>query len=182
VKEVMHRAHIALVVLLAGLLMPIAPVASATNPASVAGLPAMLVHRSAPPDALSLSARTEPRAQRWRVKVYGWSKPVRRGGQARINRCKATLYWGSLPGDKTSPAWLAGHDRCGFWRWDKWLPVGANFKVINRHGKVMKYRVYGRDIINRKSGTSDGLIKGDITLQTCRGRHMTFVYARRLGG
>lgn len=126
----------------------------------------------------SAAARAQP-TPRWKVKVRDWSKPIHRGRQAKIDRCKATLYWGALPGNGTKPAWLAAHDRCGFWRWDKWLPVGAKFTVISPQGTVLKYRVYGRDIINRNSGPSDGLIHGDITLQTCRGPKMTFVYARR---
>ncbi len=45
-------------------------------------------------------------------------------------------------------------------------------------GKVRKFEVYARGFINRTSGSSDGLIQGDVTLQTCRGTGMTFVYAR----
>ena len=170
------RPILAAAVLVGGLLVAVAPMApSATDIASAA--PVVLPATTA--DPAPVQARARVKAQ-WRVKVRGWGRPITRGGQANIDRCRATLYWGSLPGNSTRPAWLAGHGKCGFWRWDKQLPIGAKFKVKSPRGKVLRYRVYDRDIINRKSGSSEGLIHGDITLQTCRGPHMTFVYARRM--
>jgi hypothetical protein len=120
-------------------------------------------------------------AHSWRIQVRGWRKSFKRGGQGRIDRCKATLWWGSVPNRDNRPAWLAGHNTCGFWRWDRWLPVGSKFRVLTPRGKLWKYRVYDRGFINRRSGPSTGLIHGDLTLQTCRGSGMTFVYARRVG-
>lgn len=169
----MRRPPLVALLLCAGLLVPLAPSA----PAAEATAPPV-VRRVVTTEASVARAAT---SERWRVKVRGWSKKVHRGRQATINDCKATLYWGALPGNQTTPAWLAAHDRCGFWRWDKWLPVGAKFRMISPSGQVIKYRVYGRDVIKRNSGPSDGLIHGDITLQTCRGAKMTFVYARRTG-
>ncbi|MGL5826555.1 MAG: hypothetical protein ACRCYU_17335 [Nocardioides sp.] len=124
--------------------------------------------------------RAKPANRPWRVQVHGWRKTFKRGGQGRIDRCKATLWWGSMPRSDRQPAWLAGHNTCGFWRWDKWLPVGAEFKVFTPRGRVWTYRVYERGFVNRRSGPSTGLIRGDLTLQTCRGSGMTFAYARRV--
>lgn len=128
-----------------------------------------------------VSPRRTKVAGKWSIKVHGWAKPFKRGDQARIDRCKATLWWGPTPSanaDRTT--WLAGHNYCGFWRWDKWLPVGAHFSMKSPEGNVRRYEVFRRAFINRKSGSSSGLILGDVTLQTCRGSGMTFVYARLL--
>ena len=115
----------------------------------------------------------------WNIKVKHWSKNFARGGQERIDRCQATLWWGSLPtGHAKRPTWLAGHNYCGFWRWDKLLPVGSHFKIRSPGGHVRKYEVYRRTYINRKTGSSAGLVLGDITLVTCRGPGMSFVYGR----
>ncbi len=169
----MRRILIVATVLVGGFLVSVAP-------AETTGVPTAPAVVQLPLDSTEPVASRAGR-QRWQVKVRGWSKPISRGGQATINRCKATLFWGSLPGNSDQPAWLAGHDRCGFWRWDKWLPIGSKITVTTPKGKVLKYRVYARDVINRKSGSSDGLIHGDLTLQTCRGAKMTFAYARRQG-
>lgn len=136
--------------------------------------------RAYPVIAKQGSSGAIPRAKSagWRVSVAGWTKPFRRGNQTRIDACKATLWWGSTPGKGGPTTWLAGHDRCGFWRWDRLLPVGAHFAVRGPADTKYRYRVTGRKGINRQSGSSGGLIRGDLMLQTCRGATTRFVYAK----
>ncbi len=118
--------------------------------------------------------------KKWSIKVRNWAKPFKRGGQDRIDRCQATLWSGSFPRKNAqSPTWLAGHNYCGFWRWDKWLAVGSQFSIKGPTGQVHQYTVYRRKYLDRKGGSSAGLIHGDITLQTCRGSGTSFVYANR---
>lgn len=124
------------------------------------------------------STALRARSAGWRIKVAGWTQPFRRGGQARIDRCQATLWWGSTPGKGGPTTWLAGHNHCGFWRWDRHLPVGANFVVRGPDSTKYSYRVTSRRGINRQSGSARGLIRGDLMLQTCRGSSTQFVYAK----
>lgn len=140
----------------------------------------------APPESFSTETRPSvaqraPATGQWSIRVKGWSKNFKRGKQSRIDRCQATLWWGSLPtANANTTTWLAGHNYCGFWRWDRLLPLGSTFTITNPRGKSRVYVVFRRKYINRQSGSSAGLIRGDVTLQTCRGTGTVFVQARRL--
>ena len=114
---------------------------------------------------------------KWTIKVRDWRRAFARGDQSRIDRCQATLWWGPYPGKASGTSWLAGHNYCGFWRWDKWLTKGSTFKIKNPTGTVRVYRVYDRGYVNRHGGSSAGLIEGDLTLITCRGAGTSFTYA-----
>jgi hypothetical protein len=154
---------------------------------------------SAPPTAVATRApvavssyeraRTIARAQvaaqprstgKWTIKVRDWRRSFARGDQRRIDRCQATLWWGPYPGKASGTSWLAGHNYCGFWRWDKWLAKGSTFKIKSPTGTVRIYRVYARGYVNRHGGSSAGLIEGDLTLITCRGEGTSFTYAKLL--
>lgn len=154
----------------------------ASNPASAQPVPVNQAPAQVQPMSVQTDVIAPKRARatgKWSIRVHGWSKSFKRGDQGRIDRCRATLWWGSLPRvNAKRPTWLAGHNYCGFWRWDDWLPVGAHFSIKGPQGKVHRYKVYRRAYVNRKSGSSQGLIHNDITLQTCRGKGMTFVYAQ----
>ena len=101
-----------------------------------------------------------------------------RGGQATIDSCSVTLYRGPLPGRPSGTVWLAGHDWCGYAYWAT-LRSGT---VVALHGPwgVVRYRVYGHGSVKRHSGSSSGLIRGDLTLQTCKGSGTAFTYARQI--
>ncbi len=154
--------------------------ATATDRASTRPDPTSVVRRL----PLTNAARQEARADgKWSIKVRDWKRTFARGDQDRIDRCLATLWWGPYPGKEAgragaSTTWLAGHNYCGFWRWDKWLPVDAKFKVKTPTGEVRVYRVYDRGYVHRKGGSSAGLIEGDLTLITCRGAGTSFTYAK----
>jgi len=113
----------------------------------------------------------------YRITVRGWTRTIVRGNQATINRCHATLWEGPLPGSGGT-TWLAGHDYCGFYRWDRLLHVGDRFSVSTPSGAILRYVVTGHGFVGRHSGSAAGLIRGDITLQTCRGSGTAFTYAR----
>ena len=117
----------------------------------------------------------------FRITVAGWSRTIIRGKQATIDRCRATLSQARITGGQgRGTTWLAGHDYCGFYRWDSALHVGSRFTVTGPFGKVMRYRVFARGYVGRHSGSARGLIRGDVTLQTCRGSGTSFAYARRV--
>jgi hypothetical protein len=135
--------------------------------------------------AVTTTAASEARVARssaaFRITVRGWTRTIRRGDQATIDHCRAATLWqGPLPGGPGT-TWLAGHNHCGFYRWDRMLGVGDRFTVTTPDGRKLRYRVTGRGYVGRHSGTSAGLIHGDITLQTCRGSGTAFTYARLLG-
>lgn len=113
----------------------------------------------------------------YRITVRGWTRTIVHGGQRAINRCRAVLWYGPMPGG-SGTTWLAGHDYCGFRRWDRGLSKGSRFKVTTPTGAVLRYRVTGHRFVGRHSGSSVGLIHGDMTLQTCRGNGTAFTYAR----
>ena len=124
---------------------------------------------------------TVPSTGGFGVTVAGWTKTIFRGGQATVDRCHATLWYGPFPGTRgRRTTWLAGHDYCGFYRWDKSLHIGSTFTITSPKGHVMRYRVFSRGYVNRHSGSSNGLIKGDVMLQTCHGSSTSFTYARRI--
>lgn len=155
-----------------------------------AQVPSAAPARSATSDPLSMSSQVtrtiastqvtaEPRATgKWSIKVRDWRRTFARGDQDRIDRCQATLWWGPYPGKASGTSWLAGHNYCGFWRWDKWLQKGSTFKIKSPTGTVRVYRVYARGYVDRHGGSSAGLIEGDLTLITCRGKGTSFTYAK----
>jgi hypothetical protein len=127
--------------------------------------------------AAQLAARHSAQDGAYRITVRGWTRTIVRGNQTTINRCHATLWEGPLPGGGGT-TWLAGHDYCGFYRWDRLLHVGDRFTVSTSSGAILRYVVTGRGYVGRHSGSASGLIRGDITLQTCRGAGTAFTYAR----
>ena len=144
-----------------------APASAATAPVSV----------SSGATATQTAARRSARDGAYRITVRGWTRTIVRGNQTTINACHATLWEGPLPGGGGT-TWLAGHDYCGFYRWDRLLHVGDRFTVSTSSGAILRYVVTGRGYVGRHSGTASGLIRGDITLQTCRGAGTAFTYAR----
>jgi hypothetical protein len=144
-----------------------APASAATAPVSV----------GSGTTASQVAARRSARDGAYRITVRGWTRTIVRGNQTTINRCHATLWEGPLPGGGGT-TWLAGHDYCGFYRWDRLLHVGDRFTVSTSSGAILRYVVTGRGFVGRHSGSASGLIRGDITLQTCRGAGTAFTYAR----
>jgi hypothetical protein len=115
------------------------------------------------------------------VRIGAWSRPVVRGGQATVDRCgPATLVWGPWPADTENQhaTWLAGHNNCGFASWAT-LPVGTEVTLSGPHGDAT-YVVFGHKWVPRKSGSTEGLIYHDLTLQTCQGRGTALTYAARI--
>lgn len=151
----------------------LAPMLSSSAAASPAP-----VNVRAPAAVTAPAARTAGATGAYRITVRGWTRTIVRGDQATINRCHATLWEGPLPGGRGT-TWLAGHDYCGFYRWDRLLRVGDRFTVSTPTGAILRYVVTGRGFVGRHSGSAAGLIHGDITLQTCRGSGTSFTYARR---
>ncbi|MGY2875867.1 sortase (surface protein transpeptidase) [Marmoricola sp. URHA0025 HA25] len=148
-------------------------------PASASTAPANFAVASAAPAAPA--ARTTRANGEYRITVRGWTRTIVRGNQSTINGCRsATLWEGPLPGG-SGTSWLAGHDYCGFYRWDRLLHVGDTFTVSTPSGAILRYVVTGRGFVGRHSGSAAGLIHGDITLQTCRGSGTSFTYARQIG-
>jgi hypothetical protein len=138
------------------------------------------LRRSAQPAAATTAARAKriPTTGGLRITVAGWNRTIVRGGQATIDRCRATLWRGPIPGRHGhGTTWLAGHNYCGFYRWDRALRPNSRFSITLPSGRVMRYRVFARGYVARHSGSARGLIKGDVTLQTCRGSGTSFVYA-----
>ena len=157
-----------------------APSATATAPPTAVTTRAPLAGSSyEQPRATSRAeVSTAPRSTgKWTITVRDWRRAFVRGDQTRIDRCQATLWWGPYPGKASGTSWLAGHNYCGFWRWDRWLSKGSTFKIKNPTGTVRVYRVYDRGYVNRHGGSSAGLIEGDLTLITCRGAGTSFTYA-----
>lgn len=150
--------------------------------------PALASATAAPAEALDMpaavaapAARTTRSAGAYRITVRGWTRTIVRGDQSTINGCRAATLWeGPLPGTGGT-TWLAGHDYCGFYRWDRLLHVGDHFTVSTPSGATLRYVVTGRGFVGRHSGTAAGLIHGDMTLQTCRGSGTAFTYARLIG-
>jgi hypothetical protein len=139
---------------------------------------------AAPVDSVRTASTTAVPAARtgrtgaYRITVRGWTRTIVRGNQSTIDRCRsATLWEGPLPGGRGT-TWLAGHNHCGFYRWDRLLHVGDRFTVSTASGAILRYVVTGRGYVGRHSGSAGGLIRGDITLQTCRGSGTAFTYAR----
>jgi len=128
---------------------------------------------------VSAIARPLPETGGYRITVNGWTRTIVRGGQETIDRCRAVLWAGPAPGEEGT-TWLAGHDYCGFHRWDGGLPVGSRFSVTAPDGRLLRYLVTGHAFVARHSGSATGLIRGDLTLQTCRGRGTSFTYARQV--
>jgi len=52
--------------------------------------------------------------------------------------------------------------------------------VTTPDGKHLRYRVTGHAFVGRHSGSAAGLIRRDLTLQTCRGHGTALTYARRV--
>ena len=161
-----------LAAILAGAAIGLTPQLSA--PATAATAPVTVAETTS---TATTAARTTRATGAYRITVRGWTRTIVRGNQTTINRCHATLWEGPLPGSGGT-TWLAGHDYCGFYRWDRLLHVGDRFSVTTASGALLRYVVTGRGFVGRHSGTASGLIHGDITLQTCRGAGTAFTYAR----
>ena len=156
--------------LVAAAALSLTPSFSAASAPAAAGLP----------DTGTVAGAAAARAATgggYRITVRGWTRTIVRGNQSTINRCQATLWEGPLPGGRGT-SWLAGHDYCGFYRWDRLLHVGDRFTVSTPAGATLRYVVTGHGFVGRHSGSAAGLIRGDITLQTCRGSGTAFTYAR----
>ena len=170
-----------LAVVLASCAITLTPLVSTPSTAA----PARVLLGDAAPHAAphaAPSARTARTVHRgsYRITVRGWTRTIVRGNQTTINHCHATLWEGPLPGSGGT-TWLAGHDYCGFYRWDRLLHLGDRFSVSTPSGAILRYVVTGHGFVGRHSGSATGLIRGDITLQTCRGAGTAFTYARLLG-
>jgi hypothetical protein len=165
-------ARLVLASVLASAALTVTPVLS--SPSSAAPAP---FAEAASATSVQPAARTASSGA-YRITVRGWTRTIVRGDQSTINRCQATLWEGPLPGGRGT-TWLAGHDYCGFYRWDRLLHVGDHFTVSTASGAILRYVVTGRGFVGRHSGSAAGLIHGDITLQTCRGSGTSFTYARR---
>src|SRR4051812_3225622 len=121
-------------VLVAGALTSM-PVLSATASAS----PAPADFAAAPATSAMPAARTTRASGAYRITVRGWTRAIVRGNQSTINGCRsATLWEGPLPGGGGT-TWLAGHDYCGFYRWDRLLHVGDTFTVSRPSGAILRY-------------------------------------------
>lgn len=170
-----------LATMMAFLALPQEQAPSATPPpaAAVKSAPVSMSADGQSSTNANAEVATAPRSTgKWTIKVRDWRRTFARGDQARIDRCQATLWWGPYPGKASGTSWLAGHNYCGFWRWDKWLPKGSTFKITSPTGTVRVYRVYDRGYVKRQGGSSAGLIEGDLTLITCRGAGTSFTYAK----
>jgi len=162
--------------------------APASSPASAATAPVSVemptaqrtLHKPRPEAHQQHKTRKQHEVRHLSITVAGWTRRIHRGGQRSIDRCRATLYSGPAPSARPRgrTSWLAGHDYCGFHRWDRKLRKGARFKVTLASGRVLRYRVTGKRYVARHGGSARGLIRGDLTLQTCRGRGTSFTYAR----
>jgi len=172
-------AHRLLLALLAGVALFATPGLSAPSSATPApaGAAAATTTTTDVP-----TARTARATGAYRITVRGWTRTIQRGNQSTIDRCRAATLWqGPMPGG-SGTTWLAGHNHCGFYRWDRQLHVGDGFTVTTPTGAVLRYRVTGRGYVGRHSGSAAGLIHRDITLQTCRGSGTAFTYARLING
>jgi hypothetical protein len=168
-------AHRLLLALLGGVALLATPPLSA--PSSATPAPIAVASMTAAPAGASTARSARPTGA-YRITVRGWTRTIQRGNQSTIDHCRAATLWeGPLPGG-SGTTWLAGHDHCGFYRWDRRLHVGDRFTVTTPSGGLLRYRVTGHGYVGRHSGSAAGLIRGDITLQTCRGSGTAFTYAR----
>ena len=117
----------------------------------------------------------------WSLHAGGRRDRVVRGKQPTIDRCKATAYYGSLPGQspRTDTLWLAGHDYCGYATWSR-IPVGTVISLRSDRGRIVRYRVEDRVHVPRQGGSSAGLVHHDLMLQTCEGSGTSITYATRI--
>jgi hypothetical protein len=136
---------------------------------------AVRIKRASPPIPKPAPASTTT------VEIGSWRRPVERGAQAAVDRCRsAVLYRGPWPGDGPGTSWLAGHSHCGFGFWAN-LKMGSSV-TLRGPDRTLTYVISDRVWIPRKTGTAAGLIHHDLMLQTCVGRGTSFTYATRIPG
>lgn len=144
--------------------------------------------RTTPPMAPSTKkARAKPTGSAyppgtWVLHIGTWSRPVVRGIQATIDRCKAAvLFTGPAPdradGYKMSTSVIVGHDFCGYSVLAP-LPIGTHV-TLDMPGGTISYHVYANYITPGQGGPDSGLYWGDLTLQTCVGPDTGFSYLTR---
>lgn len=117
----------------------------------------------------------------WRIVIGDWEDNIVKGNQKEIDKCDAAVaYGGILPEEgKDELLWLAGHNYCGYAFWAN-LEINSYVKVVSPQNVVTTYKVYGHKYIGRQGGSSTGLIKGDLTLQTCKKDGTVFTYAQKI--